>query len=211
MSELSRRDLLGLVATIPLASVLDGPSIVERAVRAAEDAVRERERTGQQYAPKFFTPAEWRAVRLLVDLIIPRDARSGSATDAGVPEFMDFVMTDRPDSQTGMRTGLAWLDRESRRRFQQPFAGATADQQKAILNDIAWPAKAKPEVGDGVRFFNMFRDLTASGFFSSKMGVADLQYMGNVPVLEWKGCPPAALQKLGVSYEEWDKARKGDD
>jgi len=141
-------------------------------------------------------------VRVLVDLIIPRDERSGSATEAGVPEFMDFMMTDRPDGQTPMRGGLAWLDNESLERNSKTFLEATEQQRTAILDDIAWPKKAKPEMSQGVAFFNMFRDLTASGFWSSKIGVADLDYRGNTFVADWTGCPPEALQKLGVQYED---------
>lgn len=153
-------------------------------------------------APAFFTSHEWETVRILVDLIIPRDERSGSATDAGVPEFMDFMMMDRPDGQTPMRGGLAWLDNESYERFGKTFVESTAENRTAILDDIAWPKKAKPEMSQGVAFFNMFRDMTASGFWSSKVGVTDLGYQGNTFVAEWTGCPDAALRKLGVQYED---------
>ena len=127
----------------------------------------------------------------------PKDERSGSATDAGVPEFMDFVMTDRPEGQDAVRGGLAWLDTECRRRFAKTFVACAAAERTAVLDDIAWPDRAKPELSHGVAFFNRFRDLTASGFWSSKMGVEDLQYIGNVAVTDWQGCPPAALEKLG--------------
>jgi len=153
------------------------------------------------FAPSFFTPHEWETVRLLVDLIIPRDERSGSATEAGVPEFMDFMMTDRPDGQTAMRGGLAWLDNECIERFGKSFVTCSDGERTTVLDEIAYPKKAKPEMSQGVAFFNMFRDLTASGFWSSKMGVDDLGYQGNTFVAEWKGCPPEALQKLGVRYE----------
>ena len=141
---------------------------------------------------------------MLADYVIPRDERSGSATDAKVPEFMDFIMAD-PDgsdnARLAMRGGLAWLDNESRRRFDQPFTAATDAQRRAILDDIAWPNKARPEMSHGVAFFNRFRDMTASGFFSSETGWKDLRYMGNTFVPEWTGCPPEALAKLGVSYD----------
>ena len=154
------------------------------------------------FAPSFFTPHELETVRLLSDLIIPRDERSGSATDAGVPEYMDFMMMDRPDGQTPMRGGLAWLDNECTERFGKDFVTASDTERSAVLDDIAWPKKARPAMSNGVAFFNMFRDLTASGFWSSKMGVADLGYQGNTFVADWKGCPPEALQKLGVRYED---------
>ena len=100
-----------------------------------------------------------------------------------------------------MRGGLAWMDRESKRRYQRPFLQLAAAEQSAILDDIAWPARARPELGHGVSFFSRFRDMVASGFWSSQVGVRDLQYVGNVPVPVWNGCPPEALRKLGVSYD----------
>jgi hypothetical protein len=142
-------------------------------------------------------------VRVLVDVIIPRDERSGSATDAKVPEFMDFMMADRdtkPEGRSAMRDGLAWIDRENRRRFSRSFVQSSDRQRAALLDAIAWPARARPEMQPGVIFFNSFRDLTASGFWSSEMGVKDLQYQGNAVVPEWRGCPEAALRKIGVRY-----------
>jgi hypothetical protein len=117
-----------------------------------------------------------------------------------VPEFMDFILNENSGQQTPMRGGLAWINTEARERFAKEFTAITEAQRKQILDDIAWPRKAKPEFSQGVAFFNRFRDLTASGFFSSKMGVDDLQYIGNEFVMDWQGCPPAALNKLGVSY-----------
>ena len=167
--------------------------------RAAEFAAKAR-RGGRGYEPKFFTPHEWETTRVLVDLVIPRDGRSGSATDAGVPEFMDFVLTDEPGRQTAMRGGLAWLDHECDDRYGKTLVACTDGERAAVLDDIAWPKRAKPALAPGVAFFNAFRDLTASGFWSSKMGVQDLRYMGNVVVPEWKGCPDEQLRKLGVRY-----------
>jgi len=203
MSDISRRQLLGVMAAVPLASAL-GTDGLERAVKAARRALSLNE-AGQQFVPAFFTPAEWRTVRILADLIIPRDERSGSATEAGVPEFMDFTLTDRPGMQPDMRNGLGWLDSFARGRHNTAFADCTVAQQTGLLDEIAWPARARAEVAQGVRFFTMFRDFTASGFWSSKMGVEDLQFMGNTVVPQWTGCSEAALRKLGVSYEEWDR------
>lgn len=103
-------------------------------------------------------------MRVLADMVIPRDARSGSATEAGVPEFMDFVMMTYTGNQARMRDGLGWLNAESRARFGKAFPDLAAAQRTAIVDDIAWPAKAKPEHQAGVRFFNAFRDLCANGF-----------------------------------------------
>lgn len=204
MSEISRRDLLGLMATLPVATALGDTEAVARAAAFARRALASSA-AGQQYAPRFFTPHEWQTVRVLVDLIIPRDARSGSATEAGVPEFMDFTLDDRPNMRAPIRDGLAWLDRTCESRFGRTFLDAEPAQRTAILDDIAWPDRAPAGMDEGVRFFNQFRDLTASGFWSSRMGVEDLEYTGNSVVPQWNGCPENALRKLGVSYEEWDR------
>ena len=141
-------------------------------------------------------------MRILVDLIIPKDARSGSATDAGVPQFMDFFMTDNPGRQNAMRGGLSWLDLECHRRFNLAFTGCTDAQRREVLDDISWPQRVKPAVSHGVPFFNSFRDLTASGFFTSQMGIEDLDYQGNVFVGAWTGCPDEVLKKLGLPTAE---------
>ncbi len=194
MDPVNRREAVALLSSAALTLGFRWtPADVDRAARAAGAALAEG-----NFAPKFFTPHEWETVRLLTDLILPADGRSGSATDAGVPEFMDFMMTDRPENQQAMRDGLGWLDAECRRRFQKPFTGCAAAQRKALLDLLAWPDRAPAPVKEGVAFFNSFRDLTASGFWSSKMGVEDLQYMGNTYVQEWNGCPPEVLKHLGL-------------
>ena len=171
MSEMDRREFVAWLATLPLARTL---------------------RFDVPFTPKFFTAHEWRTVRLLADYIIPRDERSGSATDAGVPEFMDFIMMEYPDKRLAMRGGLRWLDNHCRDKFTAAFADCSHAQHVSVLDEISGPG--------GAEFFPMFRDLTATGFWTSKMGVADLRYVGNTVVHEWTGCPDAALSKLGVSY-----------
>jgi len=196
MSEMSRREAMQLFGTIPLVAAGLSPGIVTRAAEAARSAVA----APGSYAPKFFTAHEFATVAVLSDLVIPRDERSGSATEAAVPEFMDFILSEYPDMQTQVRGGLAWLDAEASNRFGKRFREASDANRRGILDDIAWPARARPDHTQGVASFNRFRDLTASGFFSSKMGVEDLQYIGNQFVTEWTGCPPEALAKLGVQY-----------
>ena len=194
MSEINRREAVSVLAALTGAAFTVTPHEVARAVRF-------RHSTNIQHpAPTFFTPHEWSTVRLLVDIIIPRDEKSGSATDAGVPEFMDFVMMDGDDDRrTAMRGGLAWMDTQCRERFSGPnFIDCTDDQRTIVLDDIAYPERAPEHLSHGVRFFNSFRDMTASGFWSSKMGVEDLQYMGNTVVPEWTGCPEEQLSKLGL-------------
>ena len=195
---MDRREAVRILAVAPLAVAFRW---APESVRVATALAREALARGLPYEPKNFTAHEWETVRLLVDLIIPKDERSGSATEAGVPEFMDFMLGDDPDLQTPIRGGLAWLDRTCDDRFGKTFVACTDAERAGVLDDIAWPKKAKPEHSAGVAFFNSFRDLTASGFFSSKVGVADLRYIGNTFVTEWKGCPPEALAKLGVRYQ----------
>ena len=195
-----RRDFIKFMAAAPMAHLaVTALDLEEASVRTRETLERLAER-GQQYQPKVFTAAEWRTVRVLVDIVIPRDARSGSATDAKVPEFMDVFMQTRENIRTWMHTGLKWLDDECRKRFRKSFVDCSTAQRTAVLDDIAWPRRARQEMQAGVRFFNNFRNFTASGFWSSKMGIDDLQYMGNRPVSQWNGCPPPALNKLGVRY-----------
>ncbi len=201
MSDMTRREALGVLATLPLAAAFEpAPGTAAHEILAAREAVAAETAAGAAYELKFFTPHEWETVRVLADLVIPRDERSGSATDAGVPEFMDFMLDAYPGMRLPMRGGLAWLDTESRARRDVPFIQLRAEDQTALLDDIAWPARARPEMSQGVAFFNRFRDLTASGFWSTRIGVDDLQYMGNRGMASWDGCPPEALAKLGVSY-----------
>ena len=196
---MNRREVLGLLALTPLTTALHwSPEAVSRA-RAA--AARARANPADLEL-KFFTPQEFETVKALADLIIPKDERSGSATEAAAPEFIDYILSEYPDNQVAVRGGLAWLDNEMRERTGgKAFIAATPAQQTALLDDLAYPAKAKPEYSHGVEFFNRFRDMTAAGFFSSAMGWRDLQYIGNVFNPGWNGCPPAANAKLGVSQD----------
>jgi Gluconate 2-dehydrogenase subunit 3 len=193
---MDRRTAVKLAASSPLLLTWSACD-ADEAARQAQAA----RAAGGAYLPKFFNEHEWQTVRTLVDLIIPADERSGSATDAGVPEFMDFLVSDQPGRQTAMRGGLAWIDTECRERFGRSFLECAADERGQLLDDIAWPKRARPEFAAGVAFFNRFRDLTAAGFWSSRVGIDDLQYTGNTVVPQWTGCPPEALSKLGVSYD----------
>ena len=209
MSDLNRRDALKVLGVAPLAGLLEwsGPS-VERATRmVAVLHADDIEGHAAAYAPKFFTAHEWRTVRVLADIIIPKDERSGSATDAKAPEFIDFMLMDKETSEASkvsMRGGLAWLDAEMRKRFGTDFVSSSETNRRAVLDDIAYPKKVSVELKRGSQWFDRFRNNVGSAFFSSAMGWKDLQYMGNVFNPGWNGCPKAATDKLGVSYEEFD-------
>jgi gluconate 2-dehydrogenase gamma chain len=197
---MNRRDVLRLLASAPMAAGFAWTDAEARQAHHLATAAQQATAAGTAFKPAFFTPHEYETVRVLVDIIIPRDERSGSATDAAVPEFMDFIMQDQPLRQTAMRGGLAWLDLECQNRFDKTFLDCSAAERTAVLDDIAWPQRAKPEHSHGVAFFSSFRDLTATGFWTSRMGIDDLKYIGNTYVAEWTGCPEEALKKLGVRY-----------
>jgi len=194
---MKRRDVLKILLAAPAATIAWTDAEAMQAASAAQTA----RAAAQSFVPKFFSAAEFKLVTTLADIVIPKDERSGSASDAGVPEFMDFMMIDQPARQVAMRGGLAWLDHECQQRFDKIFLDCTEAQRTAVLDDIAWPARAKPDHAHGVAFFTSFRDLTAAGFWTTRMGIDDLQYLGNRSVARWNGCPDAALKKLGVSYD----------
>ena len=151
-------------------------------------------------AEKFLDEHEMKTVSVLADIIIPKDDKSGSATDAGVPAFIEFIVKDMPHYQTPVRGGIKWLDLQCMRRFNADFASCTAQQQIEIVDEIAYPGKAKPEMQQGVAFFNTMRDLTACGFFTSKIGIDDLGYVGNRPN-QWDGVPEDVLAQYGLKYD----------
>jgi len=161
----------------------------------------EIERDNRLHAESFFTEHELKTVAVLADIIIPADDVSGSATDAGVPEFMEFIMKDMPNLQIPTRGGIMWLDNESRKSFGKNFIYIRSKQQIELIDDIAFPDDARPEMEFGVRFFNRMRNLTATGFFTSEMGTKDLDYQGNKPNV-WDGVPESVLQYHGMSYDK---------
>lgn len=150
---------------------------------------------------KFFTEDEMATIAVLSDIIIPKDAVSGSATDAKVPDFIEFIVKDKPEFQTPMRGGLRWLNLQSAKLYGKAFKDATSQEQIALVDQIAYPAKAKPEMKQGVSFFSLMRNLTATGFYTSEIGVKDLGYMGNRPN-QWNGVPDEVLKQYGLSYTE---------
>jgi len=154
-------------------------------------------------AEQFFTEHEMKTVSALSEMVIPPDERSGGAIEANVPEFIEFMMKDQPQHQTKMRGGLSWLDYQCQKQFGNDFINLDEKQQKEMLDQIAYPEQAKSEMSQGVTWFNSFRDFVATGFFTSKIGMEDLKYMGNVANV-WQGSPQKVLDKLGVAYDEND-------
>lgn len=189
----SRRDLFNIIGSVPVFAAAATAAEVHGGHHPAPAAFDTKR---GPYQRQVFDDHQWRTVTVLCDLIIPADERSGSATQAGVVEFLDDWIAFRTaedlneNLQAQILGGLMWLDRESNRLFEKDFGDAPADQQKQILDRIAYPEKVSKEDHPWAMFFSVFRTLTVSGFFSSKTGVADLPYLGNTAVAEWKGCDP---------------------
>ncbi|WP_153798556.1 gluconate 2-dehydrogenase subunit 3 family protein [Foetidibacter luteolus] len=150
---------------------------------------------------KFFTAEELATITVLCDIIIPKDDVSGSASDAKVPEFIDHIITEMDEHQTPLRGGLRWLDLQCFNRYNNAFKNCTQQQQIEIVDQIAYPKKAKPEMAQGVAFFSLVRNLTATGFYTSEIGTKDVGYMGNVPN-NWNGVPDDVLKQYGLAYTE---------
>ncbi len=223
MTKILRREALQRLAAAPIAAGVAWTPEEVRAARLRTDRLGQpsTESSGS-YAPIFFTDQEYATVVLLAEMILPSDQRSGGASDARVPEFIDFMMVDQPGRQEFMRQGLALLDEESRARFEAGFVDCDESNRVTLLDAIAWPNRVPSDydlrararsvasaqilqtvnLNKRVEFFSMFRDLTATGFWTSKIGIEDLQYLGNQYVVDWEGCPSEALEKLGVRYSD---------
>jgi len=161
----------------------------------------EEEHYKEVVAKIFFTPDEMATITILGDIIIPKDEHSGSASEAKVPEFIEFIVKDMPKHKIPMRGGLRWLDVQCLNRYGKAFKDCSQQQQIEMVDEIAWPDKAKPEMEQGVAFFNLMRNLVATGFFTSQMGVKDMGYVGNVPN-QWNGVPDDVLKQYGLAYSE---------
>ena len=161
----------------------------------------ELDRNKELEAEKFFSEHEMATITVLADIIIPKDEKSGSASDAKVPEFIEFIVKDMPEHQTPMRGGLRWLDMQCLSRYQKAFKDCASNQQMAVVDDIAWPKKVKPGMAPGVAFFSLVRNLTATGFYTSEIGTKDVGYMGNTPN-QWNGVPADLLKQYNMAYTE---------
>ena len=152
-------------------------------------------------AGKFFTDAEMATITVLCDIIIPKDDVSGSASDAKVPEFIQYIVNEMTEHQTPLKGGLRWLDLKCINLYGKAFVDCTPAQQIEMVDQIAYPKKAKPEMAQGVAFFTLLRDLTATGFYTSEIGTKDVGYVGNTPN-QWNGVPDDVLKQYGLSYSE---------
>ena len=152
---------------------------------------------------KFFTDHEMATITILADIIIPKDEVSGSASDAKVPDFIEFIVKDMPSHQIPMKGGLRWLDMQCLSRYEKTFKDCSSKQQIELVDLIAYPEKAKKskELSQGVAFFTLMRNLTATGFYTSEIGIKDIGYAGNKPD-QWNGVPDDVLKQYKVAYTE---------
>lgn len=199
---LTRRESLKLMALAALGSTIPGcgPSDIENA--ASKVAAASRTMPLADREPTVLSRHEYETVKVLADWIIPADDRSGSATDAGVPAFIDFILEDTEGIEEPVKEGLAWLDTQVSSEGGTTFIELPAEAQEALLDRIAWPDNVEAGLEDGAEFFTLMRDMTASGFWSSQMGVEDLGYMGNTANPSWEGCSHDGMEHLGLSYDD---------
>ena len=193
-SRIKRRDMLKVFSAVPAAALVPLSAAAAAPQKTAEGAAA---KAASGYQRKVFNDHEWETIKTLSDLIIPADDRSGSATQAGVPEFIDDWLDFRGGrTKAEILGGLTWLDLECNRQFGHDFVACAPAEQKKILDRVAYPDKAAPEDSNYVAFFNRLRDLVVGGFFSSEQGVKDLPYLGNKMVAAWEGCPSNVLAQI---------------
>lgn len=166
---------------------------------------KEIEHDNAVLAEEFLNEHELGTIAVLCDIILPATGTAGSATDAEVPAFIEFIVKDMPYHKVPMRGGLMWLDGEANRRFNKEFVNCSDSEQIEIVEDIAYPDQEgkKPEMAPGIKFFSLMRNLTLTGYYTTKIGFDDLGYVGNRPNI-WDGVPEEVLAEHDVAYDpEW--------
>ena len=190
---ISRRDILkSLTITAITGSVLrviplEAAEYAHRMVRAEKAAAE-----NQAYTPKFFSAHFYKTLQALCQAIIPSDEDAKGAIEAGAPEFIDLITSENKEYQVALGGGLMWLDNTCIDRYSKTYLECIPEQQKEILDLIAYRKNAKqdPSLGQGIEFFAFLRKLTADGYFTSEIGIEYLGYIGNTFVKEFPGCPP---------------------
>jgi Gluconate 2-dehydrogenase subunit 3 len=192
MTEISRRDMLkNLAAGAAGGSVLQ--MIPAQAAELAHQMIQKEKAAGAgKYTPKFFPPHQFQTLVFLCDTIIPKDEVSGGAVEAGAPEFIDLLTSENQEYQAIFGGGLMWLDDFCADRYERAFLECAPPQQKEALDLIAYAKNmnADASLSQGVAFFAKLRKLTCDGFYTSKIGIEDLKYIGNTALAEFPGCPP---------------------
>ncbi len=166
---------------------------------------KEKIRDQKLHEEEFLVASELETLAILCDIILPPTAEFGSATDAGVPEFIAFMAKDIPRYQTPLRGGLMWLDNRSNAKFGLYFKACSVDQQIELVEEIAYPEEQPSALAPGIAFFSLIRNLTLTGYYTTEMGFKELGYIGNTPGV-WDGVPDEVLKDHGMSYDpKWIK------
>ena len=189
---ITRRDIL---RTLTVGAV--GGSVLQVIPAKAAEYIhqmvhKEKAAPAGKYTPKYFSAPQYATLIALCDFILPKDEKSGGAVEAGAPEFIDLLTSENPEYQLKLGGGLFWLDGFCTDRHANIFVECTPEQKKEVLDLIAFRKNAKQDaaLSQGVAFFSFLRRLTCDGFYTSKIGIADLGYIGNTSVREFPGCPP---------------------
>ncbi|WP_317124799.1 gluconate 2-dehydrogenase subunit 3 family protein [Aureibaculum luteum] len=175
----------------------------------------EKARDKRLHEEIFFNEHELETIAVICDIILPKNDDFGSATDAKVPEFIEFIMKDMPYQQVPIRGGIMWLDSYSNKNNGKEFKRCSTEEQLAICDLIAYPKKTKPEHNQGEKFFTSMRNLTLTGYYTTEMGIKDLGYKGNTPNV-WDGVPEDVLKAHGFEYDAvWlakcvDQSKRGE-
>jgi gluconate 2-dehydrogenase gamma chain len=190
---ISRRDILKSLTMGAMAGSVLSVIPAQAAEYAHHMVAAEKASTpAGSYTPKFFPGRQYKTLQALCQTIIPADADSGGAIEAGAPEFIDLLTSENPEYQLKLGGGLMWLDSTCIDRYDKSYLDCTPEQQKEILDAIAYSKNAErdPGLSQGVEFFGFLRELTADGFFTSQIGIKYLGYVGNTYLLSFNGCPP---------------------
>jgi gluconate 2-dehydrogenase gamma chain len=190
---ISRRDALrNLAIGAAGGSVLQ--VIPAQAAMLAHDLIRQEKAASLAgtYSPKFFPPHPYQTLVLLCDMIIPKDEVSEGAVEAGAPEFIDLLTSENEEYQATLGGGLMWLDNLCTDHYAHTFVECSAAQQKEALDLIAYRENASKDasLSQGIAFFAKLRLMTCDGFYTSKIGIEDLKYIGNTALAQFPGCPP---------------------
>jgi gluconate 2-dehydrogenase gamma chain len=190
---ISRRDVLRTLAM----GAVGGSVLQVIPLEAAEQVHKmvQQEKThapAGQYRPKFFPAHQYSTLSALCDAIIPADEHSGGAVQAGAPEFIDLLTSENKDYQLRLGGGLMWLDNFCIDRYGNAYLKCARAEQTETLDLIAFRKNVEKDasLSQGVEFFSFLRKLTTDGFYSSEIGIQDLQYIGNTFLKEFPGCPP---------------------
>lgn len=201
-----------MVGSVSAGLVLEACETADKKAKTGEAAAQEAEANADRMAEevaynkqvsgeKFLTADELATVTILADIIIPKDEVSGSASDANVTDFIDFIVKDQPEFQTPMRGGLRWLDLQCLNRYEKTFRECSEQQRIEMVDKIAYPRKATPDMTQGVNFFSLMRNLTVTGFYTTAIGFKDVGYVGNRPN-QWNGVPDDVLKQYNMAYSE---------